>query len=356
MARKNKADLSGAINSVFSSAEMKPEAPQDGGILSDISKEERNGERVKLILRGELEPSKKNKDIYNVDDLETLAADIARRGIQEPLIVRQKPNGKFAIRAGERRYAANAIAVDKMGYSDGEYLPVIVRNNITDEIEEREAIILDNLQRVKTDYTRMMEIIELINCAEARKERGEKIASVRNYVMERLGVSQSEITRFERIHKSLIPELLQEFRNERFATNVAHTIATGASEDAQKYIYENWDWGRIDDGEKPVMLTYPDVEKLQNAYLKSGQSEKEAEKKKKEIYKFSSRDESITTLDTSFTRLSERLKDAGLRKAEGKLKKADQKKIMSRASKLYAELISLQSDLDLLMGNVGEEK
>jgi len=332
----------------FDSAPRKTHAPDvaetapRSGLLNEMSKEQTMGERVVLVRREMLVSCKYNQNVYDVTGLRALAADIARRGIQQPLIVRQRSDGKFTITAGHRRKAANDIAVDELGYKEGEYVPVIIRASVKDDISEREALVLDNLQRDKTDYNRMMEIVELKECALARRERGEDIPNLREYILERLDVSNSEIQRFDKIHTSLSNELQQKFRDGCFSTNVAYSIATSAADGLQAYIIEHWDWSLGEDSDKPHILTYPDMEKLMLAYAKEQENPKETKEpgKAKSTVSFSSIDEGLSTIDSTFSQLSARIRGIS------SLNKAETNKIIKRAEKVFSEIATLQGLLD----------
>ena len=145
------------------------------GILNETSKSVSNGNRVHMLTVNKLIPNEKNNKIYDIMDLEALAKDISERGIQQPLIVRLRPDGKYTIISGHRRLAAYNLAVTKFGYNNGECLPCLLQNDIHSDLEEREALILNNLQRDKSDFNRMMEIVEMRKCAEERRDLGEKI-------------------------------------------------------------------------------------------------------------------------------------------------------------------------------------
>ena len=227
------------------------------GILSDVSDSVIDGEEIMMIPRTAIEHSKFNAVIYDVGDLDALARDISNRGIQEPCIVRQnRTGGKYTLTSGHRRFLANEIAVKKYGYKKGESIPCIVRNTVHKDYEETEAIILDNLQRVKSDYTRMQEVHELRTCAEKRREAGEEIPSIADYVIERLGISESDYKRYQKIKTSLIPPLMEEFRKQNIARQVAVELARMEAH-AQEYISAHWDFTN-----KDATLTLPVVNTL----------------------------------------------------------------------------------------------
>lgn len=340
MAKKNTVNFNDSLGAMFSQ-KAEPVTEPNISILNEVSKDQITGERIHQIRRDLIVINSRNELVYDVKELDALAKDISERGIQEPLLLRQRPDGKYVITSGHRRFAANEIAIRQYGY-EGEYLPCIIRDNIADSIDEREALILNNLQRDKSDFNRMMEIVEMRQCAEERRERGENIINIRHYLMERLGVSNSEISRFDRIYSSLIPDLMALFRSERIATNVAHEIAK-LDTPAQEYIFHHWSH----EGESEN-LTFPIMSKLLSQYQKS-QSDEAA--------LLTHPGKSVEKASPSFDSVEQGIadiRDYGVSlfaKMEGseKLKSEKQsKKFLRRLNKIYSELKSLQEELDLL--------
>lgn len=183
------------------------------------------------------------KDVYPVlRGLDELAKDIAQRGIQNPLTVVPAGDGRtYIVTSGHRRLHAYDIACEKYGLKNGGVVRCILSNrDASNSVDIVEDVILNNLQRNKTDYERMMEIIEFKKSSMERKRAGEKISSVRSRVKERIGVSDTMITRSEKIYESLIPDLMIAFRDELIASTVAYDVAN-LSRDEQTYISAHWD-------------------------------------------------------------------------------------------------------------------
>jgi ParB/RepB/Spo0J family partition protein len=105
--------------------------------LSELEKE--HNEEAYIVSIDSLEPNPQQPRQFSDPERDAeLAADIAVRGILEPLIVRPLGNGKYQIVAGERRYrAAKEAKLVKV--------PVIVKE-YTDE-QARYVSIIENIQR-----------------------------------------------------------------------------------------------------------------------------------------------------------------------------------------------------------------
>ena len=100
-----------------------------------------------------------HKDRYA--ELRALAEDIARRGIQTPLKVYARDDGEYVLIGGHRRRAANELAIKLYPeYREkGSKLPCIIKPayDPNKQYEAIEDMILDNLQREKSDYDKVRE-------------------------------------------------------------------------------------------------------------------------------------------------------------------------------------------------------
>lgn len=87
----------------------------------------------------EIEPNKEQprKD-FDEEALSELADSISRHGLLQPIVVRPRPNGRYEIIAGERRWRACRLA--------GLYtVPALIKE--MDELGAAEAALVENLQR-----------------------------------------------------------------------------------------------------------------------------------------------------------------------------------------------------------------
>jgi ParB family chromosome partitioning protein len=105
--------------------------------LSELEKEHNEEAYIVPLANIVANPDQPRKVLDPERDAE-LTADVAERGILEPLIVRSLEDGKYQIVAGERRYrAATNAGLEKV--------PVIVKN-YNDE-QARYVSIVENIQR-----------------------------------------------------------------------------------------------------------------------------------------------------------------------------------------------------------------
>lgn len=319
------------------------ETMKTNGILNDKSVSMVSPEHITLLSKDDLIPQTEiNSRIYDVNQLDALALDISERGIQSPLKVMTREDGKYSIISGHRRFAANLIAIEKYGYKKGNQIPCKISPAISDSIVVKEQMILDNLQRDKSDFERMEEIAEFKSCTEARRNRGEEVANVRDYVGMRLGVTSSEIQRFLTIYEKLDKDLTCKFRAGLIATNVAYEIARLDSE-TQAYIYSEWNWENA--------LTFTMMSSL--VQQKSAQSMSKTKPSGTEnvvntqplSYVFSppkTIEEGISMMDETCNSITKILKNT-IPQTNAKVQRALLKRISKQASNLSALLYELES-------------
>jgi len=113
---------------------------------------------------------------FKEDDLAELAASIREHGVIQPLIVTPKPDGKFVLIAGERRWQA----AQKAGLRT---VPVITREANNQEMLE--VALIENLQRA--DLNSMEE-------AEAYRQLVEEFGLSHEAVAKRVGKSRVAVT------------------------------------------------------------------------------------------------------------------------------------------------------------------
>ena len=235
----------------------------NASLLNDASRAMAvRSEQIIWIPANQVHPHPAEEDIYDVSDLDTLVEDIAQRGIQTPLKVIARDDGEYIVIGGHRRRAANALAMERYPeYREkGQMLPCIIKPNHQPghEYEEIEDMILDNLQRDKSDYDRVRETVMYHSCLMRRKKTENHDLKVRETITQRLGRSDSEISRHLSIMNDLLPELLVYFKEGLIAQTVAAIIAK-KDIPFQEYLLKKWD--------KKTKLALRTVNIIEDMYL-----------------------------------------------------------------------------------------
>ena len=118
---------------------------------------------------------------FDAQPLEALAASISVHGILQPILVRELPNGKFQIVAGERRWRAAKLA----GLAE---VPAIILDS--DEREAAEIALVENIQR---------EDLNPVEEAMAYRQLAEDYDMTQEELAAKLGKSRSAIANAERL-------------------------------------------------------------------------------------------------------------------------------------------------------------
>lgn len=182
----------------------------------------------KTSLRvGLLEPkSSQPRKAFDAQPLEALAASISVHGVLQPILVRELPNGKYQIVAGERRWRASKLA----GLAE---VPVIIIEG--DEREAAEIALVENIQR---------EDLNPVEEAMAYRQLADEYGMTQEEISSKIGKSRSAIANFERL-LDLPDEVLALVAAKELSAGHARTLLSLREEAdmvaaAHKTIAEGW--------------------------------------------------------------------------------------------------------------------
>ena len=212
------------------------------GMLNQVSQnvkkaneiEDKNNFNVQYIDIKDIERNKKN--FYEIVNVDELAEDIKMNGLNHNLVVRKLDNGKYELISGERRYTALTQLVEQ-GNEIFALVPckVIEANDIDSEI----ILIQANAQtRELTEIEKLEQVKRLTELYKTKKKNGEKVpGKIREIIANDLKLSPTQVGRYERINKNLIPELKEILENGNLTIANASEFSS-LSEDNQKVILE----------------------------------------------------------------------------------------------------------------------
>ncbi|MEG2380101.1 MAG: ParB N-terminal domain-containing protein [Oscillospiraceae bacterium] len=193
----------------------------------------------KLIDIDELVPNPDNR--YEITEIDKLMVSVAAWGVKQPLEVEKIDNGKYKIIAGERRYTAVKRLVEEEKREDLKQVPCLIQESkdlkikdesgniieLPEEVLERWRIRTTNEeQRNKTDGEILMEIQEQKELYGILSELGYQFSGkMRDIIASQLGMSASQVQRYEFIDKNLNVEMKEEFKK----GNIPLTVAVEAA-------------------------------------------------------------------------------------------------------------------------------
>lgn len=164
---------------------------------------------ISLIQPGVNQPRQE----FNEENLADLVLSIQRKGILQPLLVRQTQPGKFEIIAGERRWRAAKVA--KL-----ERIPVVII--ACNDQEALEIGLIENLQR--HDLNPLEE-------AEAIKRLQEEFKLTQEQIASSIGKSRSYVANILRLN-TLNPDIKKLIRENKLSAGHARALITAPNPSA----------------------------------------------------------------------------------------------------------------------------
>lgn len=194
--------------------------------LENSVEESADSRRTSLRI-GLVEPkSGQPRKTFEAQPLEQLAASISVHGILQPILVRELPNGKYQIVAGERRWRAAKLA----GLAE---VPVIIIEG--DDREAAEIALVENVQR---------EDLNPVEEAMAYRALAEDYGMTQAEISAKVGKSREAVANFERL-LALPDEVLSLVAARELSAGHARTLLPLASAEAQiatarRALLEGW--------------------------------------------------------------------------------------------------------------------
>lgn len=202
---------------------------------------------LKKIPADKLHPSDKN--FYNMDpaEIETLKETIELVGVQENLVVRKIPTGKYAgeyeIIAGHKRHRAVTELL-----AEGKEVPNLLPCNVkeTDDVKNELILIFTNsTQRERSDYCKMQEIQRVRELLEEYAKYNEVKGRKRDIIAGLLNTSKTTIGKLDNIRRNIIPEFMEEYKAGKISTLAANEIAGATPEQQQQMLAQYEENGAI---------------------------------------------------------------------------------------------------------------
>lgn len=206
---------------------------------------------VELIDIYKMIPSKDNH--YSVKEIDDLVATIPMAGILQPLLLNESDEEEdmYEIVAGHRRRTACIYLVEQKGMKQYRYVPAIVKPKKSQTLQKL-ALIVANRFRDKSDWERMMEVVELKSIfneiLENRKldKQTQKMLKelleiqtdedmkLRDFMAKSLNISATQVARYEKIHNSLSDVFMTAFQTKNISISIAYELATLSPEWQEK--------------------------------------------------------------------------------------------------------------------------
>lgn len=184
-----------------------------------------NNIEVKNISLDLIDPNPMNKDIFVVSDIAGLMNSIREHGFMGAIEVYLKPDGRYQISAGHRRYNAMKLLGEKT-------IPCIVK-----DLEDESTVAMKLIEsNINTRVLSPMELSKAIIAYERALNEEGYSGSVNNKLMHVFNISETKLLKLRSIAK--LTDSLQEYAYKVNFPYEAFYDATYFSQDRQKELYE----------------------------------------------------------------------------------------------------------------------
>lgn len=218
-------------------------------LLSDVSKEASlDNSKTKYIKYELLDPSELNRDLSK-NDIESLAEQIFREGLDQPLVVLQKENGRYEVLGGERRLLAIGQLIKANRYREDHLVECKVKKlsesdlPLSDDDKRLFTWLSTNQYRDKTDNDKYIEALKWQELIKKLREKGVHLLvagidedgntknidmtgiRTRELVAKQSNISPSQVEKIETINKKGTDELKDALKENRINIANAATVA-----------------------------------------------------------------------------------------------------------------------------------
>lgn len=167
-----------------------------------------------------------DKNFYDTQDIEQLKNAIEfAGGVKQNLIIKPADeSGKHIVIAGHRRRLA-CLELVAEGKSAFELVPAVIDESQDEETEELLLILTNSSTRVLSDYEKVVQAKTAKRLLTNIKRRENIPGRVRELVADMLNVTTSQLSRYEKIDKSLCEDLKEEFKQGNISITAAYDAA-----------------------------------------------------------------------------------------------------------------------------------
>lgn len=193
-------------------------------VLKDVSNPDTNREQIKYINLSLLDEDPNN--FYQLSEIPQLADNISLCGLQQPIRVRQKEDGRYTIVSGHRRRAALEMLVAD-GYEQWKDAPCIVERDVVSPSLQQLRLIYANANTRKMTNAEIGEQAEQVEklLYQLKEEGYEFPGRMRDHVAEAVGQSKSKLARLKVIRENLDSSWADDWKSGALTESQAYALA-----------------------------------------------------------------------------------------------------------------------------------
>lgn len=193
-------------------------------VLKNVSDSDTNREQIEYISLSLIDEDPNN--FYQLSEIPLLADNISLCGLQQPIRVRQKEDGRYIIVSGHRRRAALEMLVAD-GYEQWKDAPCIVERDSVSPALQQLRLIYANASTRKMSNAEIGEQAEQVKqlLYQLKEEGYEFPGRMADHVSEAVGQSKSKLARLKVIRENLGAVWVDAWKGDQIGESVAYALS-----------------------------------------------------------------------------------------------------------------------------------
>lgn len=226
-------------------------------VLKDVSNSGTGQEQIEYIPLSQIDEDPNN--FYQLTDIPLLADNISLCGLQQPIRVRQKADGRYIIVSGHRRRAALEMLVAD-GHEMWQSVPCIVERDEASPALQQLRLIYANANTRKMTSAEISQQAEQVEklLYQLKEEGYDFPGRMRDHVAEAVGASKSKLARLKVIRENLDESWVDAWAEGTIGESVAYNLAQ-MPKFWQGIIHNEW-------GERPRQLSADTVTLIRDRF------------------------------------------------------------------------------------------
>ena len=206
-------------------------------VLKDVSDLGTTREQIEYIGLDQVDSDENN--FYKLSDLDGLANNIATCGLQQPIRVRRKEDGRYVIVSGHRRRAAIEMLAEDDPEKWRDVACIVEQDEASPALQQLRLIYANANTRTMTSWeiSQQAEQVKSLLYRLKEEEGYEFPGRMRDHVAEAVGVSKSKLARLKVIRENLTDKWLERYQENQLNESTAYALAK-ISPEYQLLIFE----------------------------------------------------------------------------------------------------------------------
>lgn len=193
-------------------------------VLKGVSNLDTGRDQIEYIPLDKIDGDPNN--FYSMRGIDELAANIAMCGLQQPIRVRQKEDGRYVTVSGHRRREALLLLAEKEPDRWREAPCIVEHDNASPALQQLRLIYANANTRAMTsaELSEQAERVEKL-LYQLQEEGYQFPGRMRDHVAQAVGASKSKLSRLKVIREKLIPSLAEMWKSGKLGESLAYALA-----------------------------------------------------------------------------------------------------------------------------------